>query len=60
MTKAQQREELAALVRKARFGKQKLRITRCPPGAYENNLHLRRQSGGMLPAHLNPVTLGGN
>ncbi len=33
-----------------------IKVTRCPPGA-ETNLNPKR-GGGMMPAHLNPLTMG--
>lgn len=54
MTKAQQRAETAALVRKARYGKRKLAITRCLPGQERN---YTPKHGGVCPGHLNPVTM---
>ena len=59
MNKAEQRAETAALIRKARYGKRKLAITRCPPGARQSDSILQRRTrGGMMPAHLNPLTMG--
>lgn len=59
MTKAQQRAETAALVRKARYGKRKLAVTRCLPGMWAKSENcIRYKNGHMLPGHLNPVTLG--
>ena len=55
-TKEQQRAETAALIRKARYGKAKLAITRCPPGARQWD-SLNHKHGGVIPAHLNPVTM---
>lgn len=58
MTKVEQRAETAALVRKARFGKAKLAITRLPDAVWERDSCIRYKNGHMLPAHLNPVTMG--
>lgn len=59
MTKAQQRAETEALVRKARYGKRKLAITRLPGGQRQaDSILQRRARGGMLPSHLNPLTMG--
>ncbi len=61
MTKQEQRAETAALIRKARYGKRKLAITRLPCGERQSDSIIpRRRGGGMLPAHLNPLTMGGS
>lgn len=57
-TKAQMRADLDKLIRKARYGKAKLRVTRCPAGDCHGNTYLTRKFGGVMPGHLNPVTLG--
>lgn len=49
------RSETEALIRKARHGKRKLAVTRCPE--YVNRSVPRSRGGGVLPAHLNPVTI---
>ena len=55
MTKSEQRAETEALVRKARYGKAKLAITRCPE--FERRRYRTATRGGMMPAHLDPRKL---
>jgi len=58
VTKEQQRAETEALVRKARFGKRKLAITRCPAGMRQWDSNINYRHGGVLPGHLDPRTMG--
>lgn len=55
MTKAEMQAETDRLIRQARYGKRKLRITRCPDGIPMGVRNPKR--GGILPADLDPVML---
>ncbi len=55
-SKAQQREESARLLRQARYGKRRVKVTRCPPGAREWDSKSTKR-GGTTPSHLDPVML---
>lgn len=57
MSRADQRAETAALVRKARYGKQHLAVTKCLPGRWQLDSCIRFKGAHMLPGHLNPVTM---
>lgn len=55
MTKAEMAAETEKLLRKARYGKRRVKVTRCPDGIPMGVWNGRR--GGMLPSDLDPVKL---
>lgn len=55
-SKSAQRAETEALVRKARYGKRHLAITRCPPGARQYD-SITEKRGGVMPGDLDPRVL---